>query len=212
LPSVVGLLVAFTELSWVSPDKMKTVIHQELLQVIRDHDDDQLADTVHELVGGLNDKDGIVPQTKDELVELVDETVASQLMTQVFGSTEFFVGLHARKILIALDMYDWEESGATCKEDVKMSTISAAHVKKSLRTWMPKGTGKDFHDMMESVGTIISAKRQGEWGKIKTVINTCYPYTEKKCVLEMVESISQFYKATKSKKGKRPSPAANPTD
>jgi endonuclease III len=186
---------------------METVTYQDLMDITQDHPDaDKMATAIEQLVEGLNENfDGIVPQKKDDLVELADETVASEMMTQVFGSTDFSVGLHARKILIALDMFDWEDS-ADRKQDVKMSNIYTLHVKKSLKTWMPKGTGKDFHDMMESVGSIICARRQGEWGKIKAVINAHFPYTEKTCVLDMVESISQFYKATKSKKGKSPSP------
>jgi endonuclease III len=146
---------------------------------------------------------GDVPTSKVALMKFVNEDVATVMMTQAFHSTELQVGLHARKILAALDMIDWEEYGATVKTDIRMTTIVAAHVQKSLQTWIPKGTGKEFHHVMESLGSYLESCR---WGLLTKVINAHFPKKEKATILVMVETISQFSTATKSKKAKTSKP------
>lgn len=141
---------------------------------------------------------GAVPTTKNGLLAAgVDAAVASLLMSHVFGSTDVVVGLHARKILTALDMYDWEECGVKEKTDVKMVNIPAGLVKKSLKTWLPKGEGRDFCDLMDAIGGLLQHPPPGAWGKITKCINRVFAPKEKASLLEMVENICQFYKATR---------------
>ena len=51
--------------------------------------------------------------------------VASKLLQQVFGQMDLFVGLHARKVVCAFDLVDWEESGTTFKQNIKMVNMPA---------------------------------------------------------------------------------------
>jgi hypothetical protein len=124
--------------------------------------------------------------------------VAALLMQQVFGSTELVVGLHARKLVCALDMYDWEESGATTKEAIKMSKIPAERFKKSLATWLPKGERRAFQDTMEALGSVLGENRVGMFGKMQGIIIRHNATKNKKQMTDMVEKIIQFYKVTKS--------------
>lgn len=141
---------------------------------------------------------GNVPTDKAGLLAVnVEDTVALLLMSHVFGSTDLIVGLHARKILTALDMYDWEESGAVQKTDVKMVKIPAAMVRKSLKSWLPKGDGRDFFDLMNSVGSLLQHLQPGDWGKLTKPINR-FAAKEKTLLMEMLENISQFYRATRA--------------
>ena len=153
----------------------------------------------------VNDHGGKVPQDKDSLLALgVDETVVWKLMQHVFGSTEVIIGLHTRKIVCAIDIHDWEESGAEKKSDIKMAKISAGHVKASLSTWFPKGDGRRFQDSMEQLGEAISISRIGMWGRITAAVNRHFPSKEKKELLALLNKITQLYSATKSGgRGKR---------
>ena len=207
LSTAMEVLLGLTQRKWVSPATMANVTVQQLQEVIsKHHTGEGMAQTIVTLVGKLNAPpfSGQVPQTKTPLLQLVCDHTASLLMAQVFASTELVIGLHTRKIVCALDLYDWEESGTTSKSDVKMTSIPTAHVRKSLKTWMPKGIGRDLNHVMDSLGAIIGEKQQGEWGKVKSTINNSFPSKEKQNVLDMVLSISQFYHATKCKQGTRP--------
>jgi endonuclease III len=132
----------------------------------------------------VNGHDGVVPQTRAELLKLkVDATVSDLLLLDVFGAPQLVVGLHARKILVALDMVDWEETGATLKSDVKMVDVKAGNVKKSLQTWLPLGEKAGFHDLMESLGAIVSDKSCGVWGKVRRTINGNFNAKDKKSLI-----------------------------
>ena len=150
-----------------------------------------------------NMHDGSVPCTKKALLGLedVDTTVAGILMQQVFASTELVVGLHARKICAALDMFDWEEFGAVNKTDVKMIKISSAAVRESLKTWLPPGASKDFHDIMHALGDFMAADTRGSWGDCKACINAHFSAKDVKVLQEMYLDIMRFSKATRA--GKR---------
>ncbi|CAB9522413.1 hypothetical protein SEMRO_1299_G260710.1 [Seminavis robusta] len=178
------------------------VISQKRIQkVIKDYDDKNLvAATIKSISAKLLEPElkheGKIPTNKKDLMTICSKNVASLLMSHVFGSTELVVGLHARKILVALDMYDWEESGMTQKADVKMANIPASMVKKSLKTWLPKGESHDFFDMMDTLGSLFPTKA-GVWGKITKPINAHFSPKEKEMAIGMVTTISQSYKATK---------------
>ena len=114
-------------------------------------------------------------------------------MHGVFGSTDIFIGLHARKIVTALDFFDWEESGTSVKSEVKMQSITGKHVKESLKTWMPKGEARFFPELMESLGMLLGADTCGTYGKVKKVINQRFSPADKKTLVIMVDCIIQFY-------------------
>lgn len=144
--------------------------------------------------------EGAVPQTLKELKAMnVDDTVAALLMQDVFCSTDVVVGLHGRKIVTALDMFDWEEI-AKEKVDIKMAKINPSAVKKSLKTWIPRGEAGDFHGIMESLGVVLARDAKGDWGRVKSCITKHFAPKEKKDLTGWVEAIVQFYKATKRRR------------
>jgi hypothetical protein len=51
---------------------------------------------------------------------------------------------------------------------------------------------------MEALGFLLSTKTTGTWGKIKTAVSTHFAPKEKDILIKMMETICQFYKATKS--------------
>jgi len=176
----------------------------ELQDIIGRHDDKNLVgETIFVVATELKKVGSLVPYEKEGLKAIkVDDTVAALLMQQVFGSTELVVGLHARKIVTALDMFDWEETGVTKKGDVKMVKITAERVKKSLKQWMPKGEGRSFHDVMDSLGALIGSDDRGTWGKVKKTISLHFSPKDKKDLDEILLTITQFYKVTKSRRRK----------
>jgi hypothetical protein len=128
-----------------------------------------------------------VPTTKEELLEIgLDDHLASSLMQQVFGSTELVVGLNACKLMVALDLMDWEECGARAKQDVKMVSITSNSVVRSLATWLPKGDGVLFQDYVESFASAVGANAVGFWGKYKKLAGHFNP-KDKQLLLEMVQ-------------------------
>ena len=142
--------------------------------------------------------EGVVPQNKEDLMKLdLDDTVASRIMQNVFGDTDLIVGLHTRKLVVALDMYDWEESGVKEKEEVKMAKIPVEHVKKSLLVWIPRGERRSLQDALESLGAAIGRNQSGFWGIYSKIAGSHFSTKEKKQLIDMAESICQFYKAVK---------------
>ena len=93
-------------------------------------------------------------------------------------------------------MVDWEETGATKKTEVKMVDLPASRVKKSLLRWLPLGEKAAFYDIMDSIGTLLSDQHIGMWGRVTSTINGHFCPKDKKLLMEMAESISQFYRAT----------------
>ena len=181
-------------------DQMAASNGDELQNAIGDgYTGTSIGDDLHSIATELAKVGGVVPTDKAGLLEIgVDETVTRLLMQQVFGSTELVIGLHTRKLVCALDMFDWEESGVSCKKDVKLVKIPAGHVTRSLTTWIPKGDGRTFQETMEGLGAAIGGNQIGFWGTLKSVINKHFSQKDKKELLEMATSIVQFYKATRS--------------
>ena len=104
----------------------------------------------------VDQEGGLVPHTRKALKAMqLDENIAGLLMQDVFGATDIVVGTHGRKIVTALDMFDWEEY-ADKKVDIKMAKIPPHAVKKSLKMWIPKGEAGNFHGIMNSLGSILA--------------------------------------------------------
>ena len=100
-------------------------------------------------------------------------------MQHVYASSELVITLDTRKVVVALDMVDWEEFGAKTKSAVLMSKVLEGKVRKSLRTWLPKGDGVHFHDTMDSIGRLVSARTLGDWGKIEKIIASHFSTKDK---------------------------------
>ena len=178
------------------------------LQAIISAVDDKnlVANAIKTIAVELNkpEHNGRMPTTKDGLLACgMDDSVASLLMQHVFGSTELLVGLDTRKLLVALDMIDWEESGTAVKTDVKMAKISPDRVRKSLATWLPKGEGRTFQDLIEDMAQILGENPVGFWGKLTRLLNANFSTKDKNQLTKMAESVISFYRATKGKAAKR---------
>jgi endonuclease III len=184
-----------------SPKQLADSTVGVLQEIINDSDPTNLAGaTIHSIATEVMKAphNGMVPATKKALIAVkVDEDVASLLMSHVFGSTEMAIGLHARKIVCALDLFDWEDSGAT-KQDLKMAKVTASQVKRSLCTWVPKGEGRTFLVTLEALGENIGRNEIGFWGKMTKVINERFSPKDKKLLHDMLTKIAQFHKSTRS--------------
>lgn len=199
---VIQMLVAMIEQDLYTPEQINSATAQALQDVIGAVDDRNLVaasikSIAEELVKPAHA--GRIPTTKEGLLGCnVDDSVASLLMQHVFGSTELLVGLDTRKLLVAVDLVDWEESGAKEKPEVKMAKITADRVRKSLATWLPKGDGRTFQDCIEDIGQVMGENSVGFWGKFTRLLNTNFSVKDKKELQDMAESVMAFYRATKS--------------
>jgi endonuclease III len=184
-----------------TPDELANATALDLMNYFKDDPslgDEQANAIINICKNIVNNHGGTVPQDRATLKSYgVDDVTASLLLTQVFGATELIVGLHARKILIALDMVDWEFTGEE-KTKLKLSKLPAEKVKRSLFTWLPKGEASTFHDTMNSIGNLLCARTQGDWGRITKAINSHFSPKEKDVLMNMAETICQFYKATRN--------------
>jgi len=141
---------------------------------------------------------GQVPSTLGELKELkIDETVAGLLVNHVFGSSELVVGLNTRKLMVALDLFDWEESGAEQRVEVKMVKVPPNYIKASLNTWLPKGEKGNFQQLMEPLATAIGENKVGFWGSLKRTLTNSFAPKDKDLLLKLAEKIVQIHKSTR---------------
>ena len=175
-----------------------------LVGVLTDLEEDFVANVashLHKIATSLHTR-GDGEQFPTTLVQLrdhkVDEHVARCLVQQVFGSPDIVVGLHTRKMVCALDLFDWEEAKFEKKCNLKMKYISASHVKRSINTWLPKGQGMIFQETMEGLGARIGSNKKGFRGKLQTLLNKRMATKDKQTVMKMADDIVCFYKATKS--------------
>jgi hypothetical protein len=215
----IGILLEFIKKGWQSAEEMVAASAEEVQVAIDDFETDQdslgLAKSLLQIASEIqNNHHGMVPQTKLELQSIgLKEPLPSLLMQQAYGaSSELVISLSTRKVLVALDMVDWEEFGSKSKSEVKMGKVTPEKVKKSLRTWLPRGEGILFHDTMDSVGSLILARGSGLWGKLDKVISSHFASKEKEALLEMANTIFQFSKisrASPNKGGKKKKPARN---
>ena len=83
-----------------------------------------------------------------------------------------------RKLVCALYLFDWEESGAKAKDELKMSKIPGIHVRKSLSVWIPLGQGRAFQDAMEALGEALGSIKQG-FGLARVIYNAADKVTKK---------------------------------
>ena len=166
---------------------------------VGDDTDTAKGPVLHAIATAIRSGPGEVPYDKDGLLaQGINEEVVHALMQQVFGSTQIVLGIHARKVVCALDMIDWEDTGATTKTEIKMAKIRPVQVEKSLKTWLPHGDGLEFQKTVQGLGKAIGIPKMGSWGRIKAMINKRYSTKDKKIVIKLAEDIACFYNATKS--------------
>jgi len=107
---------------------------------------------------------GIVPSTFKGLKALkVCDDVIIHVMQHVFGCTDLHFGVAFRKLVVAIDLFDWEEGGVAEKENVKMAKIPLANVKKSVLAWLPNGQRLVVQDTLEALAIAIGRNRSGFW-------------------------------------------------
>jgi len=194
-------VMGFLEEGWCTPQKMAAATAAAVQDVINNTDDrnlvgEALFSIATELVNEFN---GQVPTTKAGLKKAKVEGIVGALMMQhTFGSTELVIGLNTRKVMVALTCSTGKKTGANELGEVKMSNISAAQIKHSLDSWIPKGERRTFQDTMEALGTVIGGNKVGFWGKLNKCISNRFSPKDKKALLDMATSISQFYKSVKS--------------
>ena len=140
---------------------------------------------------------GSFPTNKTQLGNLgVDGVICSYFAQQVYGYCPggLNVGLHAKKIATALDLYDWqEETGLEKRTEVKMTNVSSSRLAKSLQKWLPSDLCLQFYDITENIGMLFGSHTTGAYGSVVKLINSDAATKDKSDLLEMVQSISQMY-------------------
>ena len=171
----------------------------DIAAFIKDERANDIAQAIHALATEVAARDGSIPTTRNGLMELPMENIVARLVMQhVFGSDNLVVSIHFRKVMCALDMFDWEETGVSKKDNVKMAKVQAKHISNSLQTWLPRGAGRQLQDSVDSLGRALGANKVGFWGQLTSVVNKHYSPKDKKILMGMLEDISLFYRSTKA--------------
>ena len=147
---------------------------------------------------------GVVPSTEAGLEAVgLKEDVSAPLLQRVFGSTALHCGLNLRKLVVAIDLIDWEAAGVSSKLDIKMTKVPAAHVLRSLLTWTPQGERLVMHDILEELAFVVGSSKQGFWGRYEKLTKK-HSAKDKNLLMSMATDIVRFYKAVRGGgKGKR---------
>ena len=173
-------------------------------RIDRDDEAQTVGVPLHGIAVKLKALGGKVPCSREELVDAagLEDALARFVMQGVFGCTELVISLDIREVVCALDLIDWEEGGATKKDEIKMIKIPGGHVQKSLCVWMPAGHGRTCQDAMDALGDALGSCRVGFWGSLTRIINRHFSPKDKKLLDDMTTSIVQFCKVTR-KGGRR---------
>ena len=141
---------------------------------------------------------GVIPSSPAALEAVgLHESVSTPLLQRVFGCTGLHCGLNLRKLVCAIDLYDWEAAGVLSKLDLKMTKVPAAHVQKSVLTWVPQGERLAMQDLLEELAFAIGSRKQGFWGQYERMAKRHTP-KDKKILMDAATDIVHFYKAVRS--------------
>lgn len=170
--------------------------------------DDDLGQNVKTLAQKLNAPpySGVVPSTNDGLLALgVEAPVASSLLVDTFGSTSPAIYLETKKLVCALDLFDWEEpqyweAGAVVAKSVlKMDKIKDTHVRRSLETWVPAGDLTAFITTANALGSILPSSK-GAWGTLMNALATGFSTKEREQAKDIMVAANRFFVATSRSK------------
>lgn len=205
---VVTILTKLWEEDSIYPEDLvqRTPADVQAIVDATDPNNPNIGGVLHQVATAVHNNDGSIPKDPKELKVVlghcVNETERALLMQDVFGSTDLIIGTHARKIAVALDLFDWEEFSKK-KSDIKMTTIKAPAVKSSFKTWLGNAALRaevgNFHNVMHHLGELLGRDAKGDHGRITKVINHHFSTDEKKCLINIVTSITRFYKACKKR-------------
>lgn len=160
----------------------------------------KLGKVIHAVGTKLNAEkfNGNVPCNAADLKALkLDETVIGLLLNHVFGDSDLVIGLNTRKLMVALDLYDWEDSSAEMRVDVKMVKIPSNYIKASLLTWLPTGEKRNFQELLEPLATAVGEHKCGFWGKLTSSLKRHFSPKDKDALVKMSEKIHQLQKSTR---------------
>jgi len=198
---VVEVLFSFAEAKMFTAAEIAGKTLADVQTVIGSIDKkNKLAKAIHGVCTKLvaEPHNGIVPSSAEGMKALnLDDAVAGLLMNSVYGATDLVIGLNTRKAMVALDLMDWEESGATRRVDVKMAKIPASHIKNSLITWLPTGEKRNFQECIEPLATVIGENKSGLWGSVKKTLTKHFSPKDKDTLLNLSEKNCQFHKSTR---------------
>ena len=132
------VILGFIETGWHSAHEFSGATLNEVVKLFDDFEMHEsithgLADTLLEVANKIcNSHAGLVPQSKEGLKSIgLNEPLVSLLMQHVYASSELVITLDTRKVVVALDMVDWEEFGAKTKSAVLMSKVTPEKVRKA---------------------------------------------------------------------------------
>jgi len=195
------VVLALAEADMISAEQISQKTVADVQAVVSEVDTTgKIAKAIHDVSTNLSVEKfgGIVPCDASELKELkIDETVMGLLLNHVFGETDLVIGLNTRKLMVALDLFDWEESGAEERVDVKMAKVPHNYVRASLLTWIPQGETRHFQELMEQLSSAIGDCKSGFWGSLIKSLKKHFAPKEKDLLQKMAEKVSQFHKATR---------------
>ena len=196
----VDILLSLLEKNLLRTENIVAATVEELNAAIKgdsQFDVGNIGEELLEMAQSLNALE-YVPTREQEFKDCgIDSFVVHTLMQDVFGTTDLIIGLNIRKVVVAIDLIDWEALGVERRSDVKAKDLTAKHVKESVLTWLPKGLGLDFQKAVEKVGEAIGTNKIGFQGKLQACINKHFKPAEKDKLVAMRDAILRYYKATK---------------
>ena len=189
----VDILLSLLEKNLLRTENIVAATVEELNAAIKgdsQFDVGNIGEELLEMAQSLNALE-YVPTREQEFKDCgIDSFVVHTLMQDV--------GLNIRKVVVAIDLIDWEALGVERRSDVKVKDLTAKHVKQSVLTWLPKGLGLDFQKAVEKVGEAIGTNKIGFQGKLQACINKHFKPAKKDKLVAMRDAILRYYnKATK---------------
>ena len=198
--NTVAILLSLLEKNLLKSEAIVAATPEQLSAAIKgdgNFDAGNIANNVMAMAQAMNALE-YIPTRENEFLDCgIDPYVVNTLMQDVFGATDLIIGLNIRKVVVAIDLIDWEELEVERRSDVKMKLLTDTHVKHSVLTWLPKGLGVDFQKAFEKVGEAIGNNKIGFQGKLNACINKHFKPAKKDKLTAMRDAILRYYKATK---------------
>jgi hypothetical protein len=84
--------------------------------------------------------------------------------------------------------------GIVSKTDVDLKQVSYACAAASILSWLQTGEKQKFNNTIGPIGKLLRLNRRGTRGKFKKVITKEFNPTDKKKLMEVVDTIIRFFK------------------